>query len=144
MLGMPLHDQTAPTISSAVRSIFQILPHPRYISCDHQASFSAIKSFCDQYDIFCLKSTPSAKNELGSIDSGCRITTHFLQKITTSLDQTLRLRWPDYVKILFENINSRYSARNKFSRVEQFLARSDSCQITECSPRILLRWQIKC
>ena len=115
-----MFDQTSPTISAAVRGIFQILPNPRFISCDHQTSFNAIKSFCDQYDIFCLKSTPSAKNELGSIDSACRITTQFIQKITTSLNQSLRLKWPDYVKILFKNINSRYSARNKFSRCEMF------------------------
>ena len=37
-----------------------------------------------------------------------------------SLDQSLRLKWPDYIKILFENINSRYSARNKFTRCEMF------------------------
>ena len=120
MIGLPILDQTAPTISSALRSIFQILPHPKFISCDHQSSFSSIKTFCDAFDIFCLKSTPSAKNEMGSIDSGCRITTQFLQRITSSLDQSLQLQWPNYCKILFENINAQYSNRNKFSRVEQF------------------------
>ena len=49
-----------------------------------------------------------------------RITTQFLQRITTSLDQVLRLNWPKYTKVLFENINSRYSNRNRFSRIEQF------------------------
>ena len=120
MIGLPLLDQTAPTIFASLSSIFHIIPHPRYISCDHQSSFSSIKNFCDSYDILCIKSTPSAKNELRSIDSGCRITTQFLQRITTSLDQTLRLQWPRYTKILFENMSSRYSNRNKFSRIEQF------------------------
>ena len=49
-----------------------------------------------------------------------RITTQFLQRITTSLDQVLRLNWPKETKVLFENINSRYSNRNRFSRIEQF------------------------
>jgi hypothetical protein len=120
MIGLPLLDMTAPTISAALNNIFHIIPHPRYISCDHQSSFTSIKSFCDQYNILCIKSTASAKNELGSVDSGCRITTQFLQRITTSLDQTLRLQWPRYTKILFQNMNARYSNRNKFSRIEQF------------------------
>ena len=120
MIGLPLLDQTAPTISSAVSSIFHIIPHPKYISCDHQSSFTSIKAFCDSFDILCIKSTPSAKNEMGSIDSGCRITTQFLQRITSSLDQSLCLQWPRYSKILFENINARYSSRNKFSWIEQF------------------------
>ena len=67
-----------------------------------------------------IKSTPSAKNELGSMDSACRITTVFLQRITTSIDQTTRLSWPRYCKILFENLNSRHSNRSKFSRTENF------------------------
>ena len=120
MIGLPLLDQTAPTIYAALSNIFHIIPHPRYISCDHQPSFTSIKAFCDQFDIICIKSTPSAKNELGSVDSGCRITTQFLQRITSSLDQTLRLQWPKYTKILFENMNARYSNRNKLSRTEQF------------------------
>jgi hypothetical protein len=114
MIGLPLLDQTAPTISAALTNIFHIIPHPRYISCDHQSSFFSINFFCDEFDILCIKSTPSAKNELGSVDSGCRITTQFLQRITSSLDQTLRLQWPKYTKILFENMNARYSNRNKF------------------------------
>ena len=120
MIGLPLFDMVAPTISAALNNIFHIIPHPRYISCDHQSSFTSIKAFCEKYDILCIKSTPSAKNELGSVDSGCRITTQFLQRITSSLDQTLRLNWPKYTKILFENMNSRYSNRNRFSRIEQF------------------------
>ena len=68
MIGLPLLDQTAPTISSALSSIFHIIPHPKYISCDHQSSFTSIKAFCDSFDILCIKSTPSAKNEMGSIE----------------------------------------------------------------------------
>ena len=120
MIGLPLLDMVAPTISAALNNIFHIIPHPRYLSCDHQPSFTAIKTFCEQNDILCIKSTPSAKNELGSVDSAFRITTQFLQRITTSLDQVLRLNWPKYTKILFGNMNSRYSNRNRFSRIEQF------------------------
>ena len=83
MIGLPLLDQTAPTIFASLSIIFHIIPHPRYISCGHQSSLSSIKSFCDDFDILCIKSTPSAKNELGSIDSGCRIATQFLYRVTS-------------------------------------------------------------
>ena len=120
MVGMPLHSMQGPVISQALKIIFNILPTPKYLSCDHQTSFGAINEFCKEYHIFCVKSTPSAKNELGSIDSACRIVTQYLQKVTTSLDQQLRLQWPHYMRILFDNINSRYSNRNKFTRSENF------------------------
>ena len=61
MIGLPLLDMVAPTISAALNNIFHIIPH---ISCDHQSSFTSIKAFCDKYDILCIKSTPSAKKEL--------------------------------------------------------------------------------
>ena len=78
IIGLPLLDMVGPTINTALESIFRIIPHPRYLSCDHQPSFTAIKAFCEESDIMCIKSTPSAKNELGSVDSACRITTVFL------------------------------------------------------------------
>ena len=120
MIGLPLANMQGPAINDALNTIFNIIPHPKYLSCDHQSSFHTIADFCTRYDIMCIKSTPSSKNELGAIDSACRIVTQFLQKVTTSIDQTLRLSWPRYIKILFENINARYSNRNKFSRTEQF------------------------
>ena len=36
MIGLPLSDQTSPSISAAVQGIFQMVPNPRFISCDHQ------------------------------------------------------------------------------------------------------------
>ena len=85
MVGLPLHSMQGPIISQALKNIFNILPTPKYLSCDLQTSFNAINNFCKEYQIFCVKSTPSSKNELGAVDSACRIVTQYLQKITTSL-----------------------------------------------------------
>ena len=120
IIGLPLLNMLGPTISEALNSVFRIIPNPRYISSDHQTSFTSIEAFCKENDIMYIKSIPSAKNELGSVDSACRITTVFLQRITTSIDQTTRLSWPRYCKILFENLNGRHSNRSKFSRTENF------------------------
>jgi hypothetical protein len=86
IIALPLKNMLASTIKSSLDNIFNIIPLPRYLTCDHQSSFTAVQDFCSQNDIICVKSTPSSKNEMGSIDSACRITTQFLQKITTSLD----------------------------------------------------------
>jgi hypothetical protein len=120
IIGLPLPNMLSTTIKAALTNIFHILPLPRYITCDHQSSLAAVQDFCSQNDVLCVKSTPTSKNELGSIDVACKIATQFLQKITTSLDQSLRLNWPRYVKILTDNLNSRHSNRNAFSRAEMY------------------------
>jgi hypothetical protein len=120
IVGLPLQNMLATTIKSALDNIFHILPLPRYLTCDHQPSLAAVQDFCNQHDVLCVKSTPTSKNELGSIDVACKIATQFLQKITTSLDQQLRLDWPRYVKILTDNLNARHSNRNVFSRAEMY------------------------
>ena len=54
------------------------------------------------------------------MDVVCKIATQFLQKITTSLDQQLRLSWPKYIKTLTDNLNAKHSKRNAFSRAEMY------------------------
>ena len=120
MVCLPLKDMLKDTIKKCLENIFHILPHPRFMSCDHQPSLAAVLDFCKSNDILCVKSTPRSKNELGSIDVACKIATQFLQKITTSIDLQLRLEWPRYVKILTDNLNAKHSKKNAFSRAEMF------------------------
>jgi hypothetical protein len=120
ILALPLQNMLAITIRTSLNNIFNILPLPRYLTCDHQSSLAAVQEFCNQNDVLCIKSTPTSKNELGSIDVACKIATQFLQKITTSIDQELRHDWPRYIKILTDNLNAKHSNKNAFSRSEMF------------------------
>jgi hypothetical protein len=110
----------ASTVRTSLDNIFHILPLPRYMSCDHQPSLAAVLNFFKQNDVLCVKSTPTSKNEMGAVDVVCKIATQFLQKISTSFDNQLRLSWPKYIKTLTDNLNAKHSKRNAFSRAEMY------------------------
>ena len=75
MVCLPLRDMLKETVKKCLENIFHILPLPRFMSCDHQRSLSAVLDFCKANDILCVKSTPRSKNEMGSIDVACKIAT---------------------------------------------------------------------
>ena len=77
IIGLPLPNMLSITIKAALTNIFHILPLPRYITCDHQPSLSAVQDFCDQNDVLCVKSTPTSKNKMAALMSRAKSQLNF-------------------------------------------------------------------